>query len=105
MQDQSGYRNALDDVGRGRALVIIGCPLEAAVISGDLVVEIAKAGQTPQARSIEDLGRKARFHPERAAKLPDEVILVETIARQMQLVGRSRQVHGWAHRRNCAELR
>ena len=50
VQNQRRNGNAVHNVGGGRASVIIRCALKAAIVGGDLVVEIAQGGHTPQTR-------------------------------------------------------
>src|ERR1700757_3983861 len=55
VQDEPGNRDAIHGIGGGGARVVVHGALKAAVVGGDLVVEVAQAPQAAQAAGVEVL--------------------------------------------------
>src|SRR6266568_4084915 len=83
VQNERRHRDAVDKIRCGAATVVIGRALKAAVISRDLVVEVAQSSHAAQARGVELSWKDLRLHQQPPPKLPYEVILVHAVCRKV----------------------
>src|SRR5207248_24466 len=100
MENEGRHRNSLDYVGGCGTRVVVGCAIESTIERGYFIVKIAQAFQAIQAREV-ILARKALLFLSHAGfQLPQEILLVETIRREMQSVSGGGQIYGGADSSN-----
>ena len=104
LQDESGDRDAVHHVRGGGAVVVVVGAGEAAIERGDLVVKFAQAADATQARGVERAGKQSGLGAQPAVQVPQEILLIQTVAGQMQSVSRGREVDRRTYRRHRAKL-
>src|SRR5205814_3687696 len=104
VQDEGGYGDTVHNMCGCSAIVVIRGAREPAIVSGDFVVKIAQTADTTSSRNFERARKQTGFGAEPAIQLPQEIVLIQTIAPQVEGVSRRREIHGRADRRYGTKL-
>ncbi len=93
-----------DTRGAGAGVVVVGAG-EAGIGRGDLVVEATHAPHAGELREIVTAGKRFSLAAHALPEVPDEVPFIETIAAQVERVGRRPEVYGGRDASDGDELR
>jgi hypothetical protein len=104
VQDEGGHRDTVEHMrGCGAVVIIVGSG-EAAIERGDPVVKLAQAVDASEAGNVERARKQASLGPQPPIQLPQEILLVQPVARQRQGVGRGREIDRRTDRSHSAKL-